>query len=79
MNQNSKNKIYKLRKVYDRIPILQIDLEVFSFPEVFCKKGVLENFAKFTGRHLWQSLFLNKVMREAIKEYKRDSGTGVSL
>ena len=23
-----------------------------SHPEVFCKKGVLRNFAKFTGKHL---------------------------
>ena len=30
-------------------------------PEVFCKKGVLRNFAKFTGKHLRQSLFFNKV------------------
>ena len=27
-----------------------------SHPEVFCKKSVLENFAKFTGKHLRQSL-----------------------
>ena len=32
-----------------------------SRPEVFCKKGVLRNFAKFIGKHLGQSLFLNKV------------------
>ena len=32
-----------------------------SRPEVFCKKGVLRNFAKFTEKHLWQSLFFNKV------------------
>ena len=25
------------------------------------KKGVLENFLEFTGKHLWQSLFFNKV------------------
>ena len=25
------------------------------------KKGVFENFAKFTGKHLCQSLFFNKV------------------
>ena len=30
-------------------------------PVVFCKKGVLRNFAKFTGKHLCQSLFFNKV------------------
>ena len=32
-----------------------------SRPEVFCKKGVLKNFAKFTGKHLCQSSFFNKV------------------
>ena len=32
-----------------------------SCPQVFCKKGVLGNFAKFTGKHLCQSLFFNKV------------------
>ena len=29
--------------------------------EVFCKKGVLKNSAEFKGKHLSQSLFLNKV------------------
>ena len=29
--------------------------------EVFCKKGVLRNFEKFTGKHLCQSLLFNKV------------------
>ena len=33
--------------------------------DVFCKKGALRNFAKITGKHLCQSLFLNKVAREA--------------
>ena len=32
-----------------------------SRPEVFCKKGVPKNFAKFTGKYLWQSPFFNKV------------------
>ena len=32
-----------------------------SRPEVFYKKNVLRNFAKFTGKHLWQSLYFNKV------------------
>ena len=32
-----------------------------SCPEVFFKKGVLRNFAKFTGKHLCQRLFINKV------------------
>ena len=28
---------------------------------MFCKKGVLKNLAKFTGRYLRQSLFFNKI------------------
>ena len=32
-----------------------------SCPEVFCKKGVLSNFEKFTGKHLCQSLLFNQV------------------
>ena len=30
-------------------------------PKMFCKKGVLRNFVKFTGKHLCQSLFFDKV------------------
>ena len=33
-----------------------------SRPDVFCEKGVLRNFAKFTGKHLCLSLFLNKIV-----------------
>ena len=29
-------------------------------PDVLYLNGVLRNFAKFTGKHLCQSLFLNK-------------------
>ena len=32
-----------------------------SRPQVFCKEGVLENFAKVIGKHLRQSLLFNKV------------------
>ena len=39
-------------------------------PDVFYKKGVLKNFAKFTGKHLCQILFLNKIV---------DPDTGVFL
>ena len=31
-----------------------------SQPEVFCKTGAFKNFSKFTGKHLYQSLFLIK-------------------
>ena len=39
-----------------------------SRPEVFCKKVVLRNFSKFTGKHLCQSLFFNKVLMTASYE-----------
>ena len=40
------------------------------------KKGILRNVKKLTGKHLWQSLFFNKV--EGLQFYwKRDSGTVV--
>ena len=29
--------------------------------QVFCEKSVLKNSAKFTGKHLYQSRFFNKV------------------
>ena len=32
-----------------------------SSQAVFCKKVVLRNFVKFTGKHMCQSLFFNKV------------------
>ena len=44
-----------------------------SRSEVFCKTSVLRNFAKFTGKHLCQSLFFNKVagLRSASLSKKR--------
>ena len=30
-------------------------------PDVFCKKDVLRNFAKFTRKHKHKSLYFNKV------------------
>ena len=32
-----------------------------SRSEMFCKKGVLRNFLKFTGKHMCQNLFFNRV------------------
>ena len=37
-----------------------IETDRSSRLEVFCKKDVLKNFDKFTGKHLCQSLFLTK-------------------
>ena len=52
------------------VPLLGCRLQIYviwpyknrsSCPEVFCKKGVLRNFEKFTGKHLHQSLIFNKI------------------
>ena len=47
----------------------EIDFKHFLFinirssrSEVLCKKGVLRNFGKFTGKYLCQNLFFNKVV-----------------
>ena len=42
-----------------------------SHLEVFCKKVVLRNFAKFTKKHLCQSLFFNKIARLVCKIIKK--------
>ena len=53
-------------------------------PDVFCKKGVLKDFAKFTEKHL-VSLgidisFLIKLQVSSLQRYrKRESDTGVFL
>ena len=44
-----------------------------SRPDVFCQKGVLRNFAKFTGKHLCQSLFFNKVAGLACNFIKKET------
>ena len=47
---------------------------------MICKKYVLKNFAKFTGKHLRQSLSFNKVLGWGLQLYqKRGSGSGVFL
>ena len=48
-----------------------------SRQEVFCKKGVLRNFAKFTGKHLCQSLFFNKVA--GLADFLRTKNTSGQL
>ena len=48
-------------KTYDLFPTSQHDIIRSSCPEIFFRKGVLINFAKFTGKHLRQSLFFNQV------------------
>ena len=43
-----------------------------SRPEVSCKKDVLRNFAKFTGKHLCQNLFFNKVAGQVCNFIKKE-------
>ena len=50
-----------------------------SCPEVVCKKGALESFAKFT-ENACARVFFNEVADWALQLYqKRDTGTGVFL
>ena len=48
-----------------------------SRPEVFYEKGILQNFSKFTGKLLCQTLLFAKLQASGLQV--RDSGTGVSL
>ena len=47
------------RKMLARL--LGMSTDRSSRPQVVCRKGVLGNLAKFTGKHLCQILFFNKV------------------
>ena len=38
---------------------------------MLCKNGVLQNFAKFKGKHQCQSLFLNEVAASACNVIKK--------
>ena len=40
-----------------------------SVKKVFCKKGVLKNFGKFTGKYQCQSLFLVKLQARGLQLY----------
>ena len=42
-------------------------------PEVLCKKSALRNFAKFTGKHLCQNLFFDKVVDVACNFIKKET------
>ena len=44
-----------------------------SRPEVFCKKGVLRNFAKFTGKTCARVSFFNKVAGKVCNFIKKES------
>ena len=47
--------------------------------EVFCEKGVLKNFAKFTGKHLFRVSFLIKLQAEACNFFRKETLTQMFL
>ena len=53
--------IWRIEILWTQRFALQFCIYTSSRPELFCKKYVLRNFAKFPGKHLCQSLFFNKV------------------
>ena len=73
--------LYRCLAFIYNVPTFEIQQQIkadFQFydkhsAEGFCKKGVLGNFAKFTGKHLCQSIFFNKAagLRPAILLKKR--------
>ena len=46
-------------------------------PVVFCKKGVLENFAKFIGIHLCWNLFLIKLKANLLMKVFNNQGSTI--
>ena len=58
-------RMMKIKMITVKTSTYQLLMNPYPFrssrPEVFCEKGVLRNFAKFTGKHVCESLFLNKV------------------
>ena len=55
--------VTKFAKAWNRLHVFMIHFITSrsSRPDVFCNKGVSRNFTKFTGKHLCQSPYLNKV------------------
>ena len=54
--------------VYDQK--FDLDKGGSSRPEKFCKKCVLKIFTKFTGKHLYKSLFFNIVAGKADYDWR---------
>ena len=54
------------KEIVYSLPITYIS----SHSEVFCKRGVFRNFAKFIRKYLCQSLFFNKVVGQTCNTIK---------
>ena len=50
-----------LRKEHVYFENIHLNNHGSSRPEVSCKKRVLENFAKFTEKHLYRSLLFDEI------------------
>ena len=57
----ARNLLQLVSKVLFRVLLRNISNSRSSHSRCSIKKGVLGNVVKFTGKHLWQSLFFNKV------------------
>ena len=50
--------------LFKRTPLVAASGVRGCHPEVFCEKDILNSFAKLTGKHLYESFVLNKVLQE---------------
>ena len=89
IDENKNKGLYKVSRFYFDNFLVKVDLSKFSMlqdthskrssrPEMFYKKDVLRNFAKFTKRHLCQSHFFNKFAGpRPATSLKKYSGAGI--
>ena len=63
MNELNRNEVPRSQPASWRKKLFHTSSFIYrsSRPEVFCKNGVLRNFAKLTGKYLCQNLSFNKV------------------
>ena len=74
-----KNVLTKQFPKMQKQPFANVVQKQSQFPKGALQKRVLRDFAKFTGKHLCQSLFINKVAGQGQQLYlKRHPGTSVS-
>ena len=73
-------KIFRRQKQNFRSSFQRVLLKGYSqmqSGDVFCKKGVLKNFAKFTGKHQVPEFFFNKVAGLSLKVYSKETLTQI--
>ena len=60
-NKPTLNNFFQINQQINQLINNQMDWVRSSRSEVFCEKCFIKNFAKFTGKHLFQSVVFNKV------------------